>query len=491
MYKSNLIKILQTFSPKEFREFGELVNSPFFNKSESTVKLYSYLKKYYPEFNAGDIVKEKVYGIIFDKAEYNDGFMRSVIFNLAELTESYLKQVNMKNDPARSELILLDELNKRKLEKEFNKNLPAAKKEIEKLKDRKSEYYFYKFLYQQTLNSYINWSRYKNKNLKDNYEPELAKENKYLSEYMLIKTLGNYRNFSAKLESINVEYNSGFLDDLIRYITENPGEFKEAPSVMLHANEVLLLRTKEERYYRLLKEQLINGVGTQDERYSLLNILQSYCVYRFFKGDSEFSAERFRLYKAAIESNFYRGTEDIYFDALLFPNIGLAALKQGEFKWAEEFINKYKNEMPPDEKDVITGYLEGRLHFETGNYNKAIKTIEAIKNTRHLQYKVIIRNLLLLLYFELGNFDKAESFYNSYRQYLSKNEKQFAPQRFERFTDFMRYYQLLLKIYGNRVESLNGNNFTADTSELEAELKNNTNVIERDWLINKVNKLKK
>ncbi len=477
--------MLRSLNPKEFREFGELVSSPFFNKSESTLKLYSYLKKYYPDFKQEDINKEKVFGIIFEKAEYNDGFMRSLIFNLAGLAEEYFKQVNLKSNSAGSGLLLLEELNRRKLEKEFNKNLTDAGKSIEKLKNKKNEYYYYKFLYQQILNSYINWSRFRNKNLKDNYDPELAKENKYLSEFMLIKTLSNYRNFIAKLENTQAEYKSGFLDDLINYILDNPDEFKEAPSVMLHVNEILLLRTKNEKYYTILKDLLLKGTGNRDERYSLLNILQAYCIYKVYSGISRYSEERFLLYRSAIENNFYSGSEDIYFDPLLFPNIVLSALKLGEYKWAEEFINKFKNELPPDEKDVVTGYLEARLNFDSGKYTKAAEIIEAIKNTRHLQYKVIIRNLTLLLYLELGKFDKAESLYNSYRQFLSKNEKQFSPQRYTRFTGFMKHYLTLLKIYSGESKTL------MEIENLRKELENNTNVVEWDWLVKKTAELKK
>jgi hypothetical protein len=49
MHKSNLFEILNTFTLKEFKEFGEYIRSPFFNKNESVKKLYYYVKKYYPD----------------------------------------------------------------------------------------------------------------------------------------------------------------------------------------------------------------------------------------------------------------------------------------------------------------------------------------------------------------------------------------------------------------------------------------------------------
>ena len=181
MNKSNLILILKKLDLREFREFGSLVKSPFFNTNQSSIKLFDYLKKYYPVFEPESIEKEKVFSAIFDKADYNDGFMRSVIFNLAALAEEYLKQVNLRGNAARSSLMLLDELNSRKLEKVFLKNFPQVAKEIETLKDSESDYYYYKYLYEDLEYSHANWSRHKNKNLKDYADGTMDKEKKYLT----------------------------------------------------------------------------------------------------------------------------------------------------------------------------------------------------------------------------------------------------------------------------------------------------------------------
>src|SRR5260221_9447026 len=131
MYKSNFITVLKNFDVREFREFGELVHSPFFNKNQSVIKLYDYLKKLYPDFKQETVEKEFVYTKIFHKAEYNDGFMRNIIFNLSALSEMYLKQLNIRRHPAEGSLMLLEELNYRKLEKMLVKSFPQAEKEIE------------------------------------------------------------------------------------------------------------------------------------------------------------------------------------------------------------------------------------------------------------------------------------------------------------------------------------------------------------------------
>ena len=60
MHKSNLIELLNVFTPKEFKELGEFVNSPFFNKNENVIKLYNYNKKYFPDLENVNLKKRKV-----------------------------------------------------------------------------------------------------------------------------------------------------------------------------------------------------------------------------------------------------------------------------------------------------------------------------------------------------------------------------------------------------------------------------------------------
>ncbi len=482
MNKSNLILILKKLDLREFREFGSLVKSPFFNTNQSSIKLFDYLKKYYPVFEPESIEKEKVFSAIFDKADYNDGFMRSVIFNLAALAEEYLKQVNLRGNAARSSLMLLDELNSRKLEKVFLKNFPQVAKEIETLKDSESDYYYYKYLYEDLEYSHANWSRHKNKNLKDYVDGTMDKEKKYLTNFFLVKTLTIYAVFLAKRETVAIEYDTGFLDETVSYILKNENEFADTPAIMLYVNAIMLLKHKTDNYYFSLKKFLTAETGiTADQKYNIHNMLQAHCVHRGYSGEGAFPNERFWLYRLAIEKNFFKSAPDIYIDGLQFTNVVRAALSPGEYDWAEEFIKKYKDELSPETKDIVTGYVTGRLLFAKGEFEKALKVLAGIKSIKHLQYKVIIRNLMLMIYYELSYFDQSEYLFASYRQYLSKNEKYFAPARFERLNDFIKFFGALLRIKLN-----------PDKNELAGVitgLDKNTSVLEREWLTGKAKEL--
>src|SRR5438552_1897987 len=131
MLNSNLLKLLAKFTPSEMKEFGEFASSPFFNKNENVIKLFEYVRKYYPDFENKKLEKENAFSKIFPKQKYNDGYMRTLMFRLQNLAEEYLSYANYRKKEGALKINLLDELNSRKLEKAFLKALNEQEKEFE------------------------------------------------------------------------------------------------------------------------------------------------------------------------------------------------------------------------------------------------------------------------------------------------------------------------------------------------------------------------
>src|SRR5258706_15269216 len=141
MNKSNLVEILKNLSAREIKSFGEYVKSPFFNKNKATVKLYDYLQRYHPDFEEKDTLKEKVFRKIFPGAEYNDGFMRSVMFSLSALAEDFLAYINFKEEKFASKRHLVYEMNNRNMDKILGKEFKVIFNEINAQKFKDALYY--------------------------------------------------------------------------------------------------------------------------------------------------------------------------------------------------------------------------------------------------------------------------------------------------------------------------------------------------------------
>ncbi len=482
MHNSTLIEILRTLSQKEMKEFNDFICSPFFNKNANIIKLFNHLRKYHPAFSSKSIQKEYVYEKLFDREEYNDGFMRLIMYQLGKLAEDYLAYVHANKEPLKSAISLLSELNERKLEKIFLKYFDEIEKEIEDTEYKNKEFYFNKYLLYHEMEIYKDWSKFKHKDNLNYSENSEQYVEEYLSSYYIASALNHYRFVIAHKAYVRFEYSFELLEHIIDFLRNKKNSYVNEPVIKLHLYEVLMLTEGKDEHYTELKKMLYDPkLFGKSLRYSIHNLLQVHCVKKMYDGDESYVKERFELFKYAVENKIYTASEHIYFDDLLFANIAFNAASVGEIEWVENFINKYKEELSPNNEEVTVNISLARLYFIKKEYEKALECLNRIKTIKHLAFKFPVRDLTLIIYFELNMYNEAYYQLDSYRHFLSSNKKNLSESRFERLFNFIKIYKQLLRLK-EKPES-------TDTYKLELELKNTTNVMERRWLAEKFSEL--
>jgi len=485
MVKTNLIAIIKKFSQKELKDFSEFVRSPYFNKNDRVIKLFEYIRKHYPDFNDEKLEKEIVFRKLFGKEKYNDGFMRTLVFNLSNLAEEFLKNVNFKRNTALQAITILDELKSRKIDKVFLKDYNDALKTLDRSKFKSAENYLYKAMLDDLIDDYTYLTRYKNKNLQDFTLENFRDSIEHLSQFYLIKILNKYRFLLAKQYTIPVDIDFRLVEHIVEFLKNNETLYVNNPIIRLHLNEILLMKERREESYLELKKLLLEGqsVLDLDQRYSLHNILHMHCLEMTYSGKTEYLNERFELYKIALRQDIIKGSEDRYIDAILFGNILLTALKLKKVEWAEDFVRKYSHEIAPENMDGMMGFCSARIKFSKGEFNESLKLLHSIQSFNHIQYKIAIRDLILLNYYELSFFSQAYSFLDSHRHFLNKNRQYFSDERFTRESNFMKFFIRILKLKEKYI--------SRDYMNLKLDFEKVNSVIERDWLLEKINELKK
>lgn len=483
MISGTLLGILGKFNPKEFKEFGEFVKSPFFNKNIHVKHLYDYLKKFYPDFKDKKLDKEVVFKNLFGGKKYNDGFLRTVIYNLGKLAEDYLAYINFRKDDLNRGLNLLKELNERKLEKVFLRYYSEIEEDINNVLYHDPEYFLKKYELYNQREIYMDWSKFKQKNFKNYTLNTVTYIDDELTSYYLSKALNHYRFMLDKNMYEQVEHNYDFIEHIMEYLMKKDVFFKEKIKIKLHLYEVLLIKEKKEEYFKILKDILINSKAklSRSDLYSLHNVLQSYCVYQNYNNKPEYVKERFELYKICIGQKLYSATEHIYFDDLMFGNIVNTAIAVNEFTWAEVFIEQYKNAISPDNMDVVINYSYARVHFGKGEFEKALWYLNSIKTIKHIQYKLPVRDLTLMTFYELNLLSQSAYQIDSYRHFLTNNKSALSEERFERIMSFLKFYTKLVK---NKEKGS-----IKELEKLKKELENITNTLEKNWLIRKTGEL--
>lgn len=483
MISATLLGMLGKFTAKEFREFSEFVKSPFFNKNIHVKHLYDYLKKFYPEFKDPKLDKEVVYENLFPGKKYNDGFLRTVIYNMGKLAEDYLAYVNFRKDDLNRGINLLKELNERKLEKVFLKYYSEIEEDIDGLTYRNPDYFFKKYELQNQLEEYMDWSKFKNKDFKNYTKNTISYIDDDLTSFYLSKALNHYRFMLDKNMYEQLDNNYDFIEHIMDFLLNKDKYFKEKIKIKLHLYEVLLLKEKKEEYYKILKDIFVNEMNklSRSDLYSLHNILQSYCVYQSYTVPGGYLKERFELYKICISEKLYSATEHIYFDDLMFGNIVNTGTSVKDFIWTESFIEEYKDSISPDNADVVVNYSYARLSFAKGDFEKSLWYLNNIKSIKHIQYKLPVRDLTLICYYELNLLSQSVYQIDSYRHFLTNNKSFLSNDRFERIMNFLKFYTKLVK---NKEK---GN--LKELVKLKEELEKLNNITEKRWLTEKIKEL--
>ena len=137
MHNSSLVEIVKSFSTSDIKKFDEFLNSPFFNRKPTVIKLWDYLKSFHPDYSSPELLKKNVYERIVPGKKYNYGTMKNMIHDLTKLAEIFLSQYSDNDSFFDAEYRLLKMFLNKGLKKQFIK---TVEKNFKILRNSKYKY---------------------------------------------------------------------------------------------------------------------------------------------------------------------------------------------------------------------------------------------------------------------------------------------------------------------------------------------------------------
>ena len=480
MKKNNLIEILSKLSSKEFKEFGEYIRSPFFNKNESVINLYEQLSKMQPAGFKEEFDKEKIYKKIFPQVNYNEAFMKTVIFNLTKLAEDFLCYLRFNNDQGMKFNYLLTDLYERGIESVFLKRLKSIGKEIDEEKIRDANFFYNKYNIQVSREKYLVYHQ-RFLNYKDLPQKETYSQDRYLSTFYFINILNYYRFLYNQKRLVNFDFEDNLVEMLIKYLKDNHQKYN-SPQLDLHFYELILLKDGELSYFYKIKELVLKELNhfAWLIKYSAMSILLNYAMEQYYNGRYNFLRERFELYKLILKHKLYTPIEGGFLKDLDFTNIVTVGLQMKEFDWTEKFMKEHRDKLKPDIRDNTYMLSLSSLSFAKGKFELALEYLSKVGSLDKAYFKKNLKNLTLKIYYELGWNVQAADAVDTYRHFLSRDIVMPESQK-RRSLNFLKFYNDLLKLKENKKSEL--------INKVTAELSGTPNVVERDWLLEKLNEL--
>lgn len=493
MLKSKALDILGALTPEEMKEFHIFVSSPFFNTNNTVIKFLDVLSKFHPDFKDPVLSKEYLYKKLHPKGTYKDEVIRNLLSRLLSLGEDYLRIKGMEKDEYRKNLHLISELNKRKVGSLFEKNVQKLEKLLPEAEFEGSSYLMkveletQKFVFNLTNKRSASTS-----DIEENIDI-LIRRGEYLINYFILTHLKEM-DFLTKFSNMyNVDISGTLpvefmnrikLTDLIDYLRKTKDE--SAVIYEIHYNMIKAFEDLGDiSYYEKLKELLLknNSMFSISEKHFLFGKLIDYGVLKSRTDqDGTFSEEHFSNYVMYLENEYYKINENDYLPIDLYRNLLILGLRRGDFEWTEKFINKYIKKLKHDYQENTFYFSKAFLYFQKKEYEKALEELNKVVYD-YFAFKYDVRNLNLMICYELGNWESIRAMTESYKRFLMNN-KMVGKDRKEFHGNFIKFIGKLSKAKSdvNKIDKI-------EKDYLRKEIVEAKHLLYKDWILEKVDSL--
>ncbi len=483
MNKSKAIQLLKLFDSDDIKRFGEFLESPYFNKNTRVTQLYAELKKHYPEFTSRGVERQRLFKKLFPYKEYNEQVIKNLISELFKLAKEYFAVDTFKKDPFESSLSLIGKLTASKsgiiLEKEielFEKYTAESHQQTEKIN-------LYKYLLEDKkfIHNIFN-------NRQSEASANLEKSGEYLTFYFLKSILrlsiNNHINYFSFNKNIEINFpdmiiKSIDMENFLNYI-ESLNKEEAVKLKIMYYSLLSISDIQSDESYRNLRALIYGNLEniSKDEAQSYLHYMETICAQKINAGKQEYYRELYEIFVREISMNVY-GQIPGNITVLKFRNICLAGIRVGEYEWVEKFINDFEDKLQESNRKDIVDLTRAQLNFEKGNFERSLEIISKIIPDQ-IYFKIDVKNMNLMLLYELEHYEAALSFIESYKKMLIKNPL-LTEQYGSKNINFANAVAYLVKIkYGCSV---------SEKAALIERIKNFSNISNKKWLESKIKEL--
>jgi len=413
MYKSKLIDRLRLLEKDELRDFARFIESPYYNKDEKVVRLFNYLKKYYPVFETTQLDREYIADKLFPEwkeKQYNK--ISYLMTDLSQLVDDFITVRELEKNDFEYRQFKLKAYKRRKGDWFFTQTAQKLKKDLDKASERGIDYYFRQYqlnheIYTHAITNRIQTRIQSLENTVNNLDLfYFSTKLRYGSEVQLREMM-----FSEKNELT-------LLNEILE--TVHSPEFDNVVFIRVFAKVIQLYKTKDKAIYDDTKQLIINNFDQFNavEQVDIINLLSSFCLWEYNHGKIEYLSEIFKNYEFGLAQNIW--IIDGRMRRIIFDNIAGTACNLSKFEWTDAFIKRYNRYLREDiAEDVVK---MARLEFSMSNFDKTLKLIRDMELVDG-RYQEIAKIFQIRCYYEL--FDYQDIFYdacNAFAQYCRRNK---------------------------------------------------------------------
>lgn len=476
------IELLNSFTKKEQTELKQFIQPGIFNTDRRVIDLYTELNKHVinkSDFN--ETIQTRIYNVVFNH-NFNIGDLRkahkkklnALMSALTRLAEDYLvfkflqKKHNTKNE------ILYKILLEKKQIKLVTKHLKSDKKKLEGVAKKDAMYYEFVQKIEHCHFKIIHHTGLIAK--KDN----IKCINNNLDMYYILKKLNLWISMLS-LEQIThrkFDYNGfSFIKDYI-----NNSSIKKNPTVIVSLAMIDLLKYKTEDNYDVLL-----GLLNQYEAFISNNILvgsyniaTNFCSYNIKRG--LFSHKHLLKLYQILDSKYLLLEDDGFMPVIKLKNLVAVACRTEEFKWAEQILEKYLENVNKSFRKSVYAFNCGVINFYQNKYNIALQNFIRVDDV-NLVYDINCRIMMMKAHYEVDDTydERTLQIFRSAEKYFGSNKLISSSNRMA----YKNFVRMLINLYRIKHE-VTKMKLSIFTDKLNNQKLNH----DKNWLLSKLGEIK-
>ncbi|MBP6810889.1 MAG: hypothetical protein KA138_05200 [Saprospiraceae bacterium] len=158
----------------------------------------------------------------------------------------------------------------------------------------------------------------------------------------------------------------------------------------------------------------------KDELASLYQIALNHCIRRINAGQTDAYADALVLYRTLLERGLLL-QHGGRLSQWAYKNIATTGLRTGAFEWTEQFLNQYREALPPTERDNAFAFNLATLYFEKQELALTLQTLQNV-NFTDFTYHVGAKILQLKTFYLLNEDDALISLLATTEQLLRRDK---------------------------------------------------------------------
>ncbi len=488
MVTSKIILLLRKLSRQELSHFRDFLASPYFNNKSKLLMFYNKLVKYAPEFDENKIDRVKIYAYLYPSSTFNAQVYKNLSSELYFLAREFMAISSYKANEYAQSIDLLEKFESYGADELYKTELKNLRGKLNKSKYN-DMHFLYKFklaliergfLFHRSKQAALNASENEESNELLKYYFIHAFRQRFDFESMRLN-FNVKENENPAMEHIRKQLEQGLVQETIDHMQATKSKNHEIVALFYY----ILMSFKypgNNFYFSNAKELVFKNINKFDKpaRFEVSDALYGLFSFRMMiNGSIENYRDTFDIINFRLKRKIFKENNS-YFDAISFRAVFLTCVRLKEYEWLKKFLKKYIHEVTPEHRENLHILLSGFIKFFENKFEASLSYLNKVKYDINL-YKLDVRKLQLMNYYELNHMESALSLIASFKEFLNDNKKLTEDERTKNLK-MVSIYAKLIKIKDKYNEY--------ELIQLESEINKNPNVLFADWFIQKIEQLK-